>query len=64
MFANHLPRISVLLGTVTVQVVCVGGGRTRPAFDLFYTLMCFFVAIQAGRHIDGVICGISGGNGI
>ncbi len=26
--------------------------------------MCFFVAIQACLHIDGVICGISVGNGI
>ncbi len=23
------------MGTVTVEVVCVGGGRTMPSFDLF-----------------------------
>ncbi len=49
------------MGTVTVQVVCVGGRRSMTSF---YTFIVFFVTIQACFHLVGVICGPSVGNGI
>ncbi len=51
------------MGTVTVKVVCVGGGRCILSLYLFYTFMVLFEAIQACFHHVGVIYALPVGNG-
>ncbi len=52
-FDNHLPRIGVLNDSTG----CVLGGREDYAIILsfFLIFIWFFVAIQAGFHLVGVI---------
>ncbi len=54
---NHLSRIGVLNGKKGDNTGCVLGGRKDYAIILsfFLIFIWFFVAIQAGFHLVGVI---------